>query len=340
MTTHPAGPLSAAPALRRLSPEPYLYLLPHAVLFFVFTVYPIGYGLYISLHRWDLLNPEKAFVGTEFYRNLLTSGTPQSEFFWRTLLNTTLFTVVSVPLLVAAALGLALLLYRPIFGRSFFRAVFFLPGILTVSVMGILWRWMFDNQIGLVNAARELLTGAPPIPWLSTQASPSVDSQGIAACELLTGAPPIPWLSTEGLAWVPIVVGTVWWTVGFNMTLYLAALGNIPSSLYEAASLDGATPGQQFRFITWPLLGPQTLFVFITTALASFQLFGQSLVITAGGPNRSTQSVIQYITEEGFTNAQISSAAAMGFVFGLMMLILTAAQFRIMARDAREGGAA
>lgn len=312
MTTHPAGPLSAAPARRRLSPEPYLYLLPHAVLFFVFTVYPIGYGLYISLHRWDLLNPEKAFVGTEFYRNLLTSGTPQSEFFWRTLLNTTLFTVVSVPLLVAAALGLALLLYRPIFGRSFFRAVFFLPGILTVSVMGILWRWMFDNQIGLVNAARELLTGAPPIPWLST----------------------------EGLAWVPIVVGTVWWTVGFNMTLYLAALGNIPSSLYEAASLDGATPGQQFRFITWPLLGPQTLFVFITTALASFQLFGQSLVITAGGPNRSTQSVIQYITEEGFTNAQISSAAAMGFVFGLMMLILTAAQFRIMARDAREGGAA
>ncbi|ASN83045.1 carbohydrate ABC transporter permease [Deinococcus ficus] len=312
MTTHPAGPLSAAPARRRLSPEPYLYLLPHAVLFFVFTVYPIGYGLYISLHRWDLLNPEKAFVGTEFYRNLLSSGTPQSEFFWRTLLNTTLFTVVSVPLLVAAALGLALLLYRPIFGRSFFRAVFFLPGILTVSVMGILWRWMFDNQIGLVNAARELLTGAPPIPWLST----------------------------EGLAWVPIVVGTVWWTVGFNMTLYLAALGNIPSSLYEAASLDGATPGQQFRFITWPLLGPQTLFVFITTALASFQLFGQSLVITAGGPNRSTQSVIQYITEEGFTNAQISSAAAMGFVFGLMMLILTAAQFRIMARDAREGGAA
>lgn len=312
MTTHPAGPLSAAPARRRLSPEPYLYLLPHAVLFFVFTVYPIGYGLYISLHRWDLLNPEKAFVGTEFYRNLLSSGTPQSEFFWRTLLNTTLFTVVSVPLLVAAALGLALLLYRPIFGRSFFRAVFFLPGILTVSVMGILWRWMFDNQIGLVNAARELLTGAPPIPWLST----------------------------EGLAWVPIVVGTVWWTVGFNMTLYLAALGNIPSSLYEAASLDGATSGQQFRFITWPLLGPQTLFVFITTALASFQLFGQSLVITAGGPNRSTQSVIQYITEEGFTNAQISSAAAMGFVFGLMMLILTAAQFRIMARDAREGGAA
>ena len=293
----------------KFSLEPYLYLLPHAVLFFLFTVYPVGYGLYISLHRWDLLSGQQPFVGGEFYRNLFTPGTPQFDFFWRTLLNTAVFTVVSVPLLVAAALGLALLLLRPIFGRSFFRAVFFLPGILTVSVMGILWRWMFDNQIGLVNAARELFTGAAPIPWLST----------------------------EGLAWVPIVVGTVWWTVGFNMTLYLAALGNIPTSLYEAAALDGATAGQQFRYVTWPLLGPQTLFVFITTALASFQLFGQSLVITGGGPNRSTQSVIQYITEEGFSNSQISSAAAMGFVFGLMMLVLTAAQFRIMARDAREG---
>ncbi|MBZ9712915.1 carbohydrate ABC transporter permease [Deinococcus multiflagellatus] len=309
MTTTQA-PATHAPTgtRRRGSLEPYLYLLPHAALFFMFTVYPIGYGLYISLHRWDLLNNTQTFVGTEFFRNLFTSGTPQFEFFWRTLWNTTFFTLVSVPLLVAAALGLAALLHRPIFGRTFFRAVFFMPGILTVSVMGILWRWMFDNQIGLVNAARDLMTGAPPIAWLST----------------------------EGLAWVPIVVGTVWWTVGFNMTLYLAAMSNIPHSLYEAAALDGATGGQQFRFITWPMLTPITLFVVITTALASFQLFGQSLVITNGGPTRSTQSVIQYITEEGFTNSQISSAAAMGFVFGLMMLVLTAAQFRLMARDVQS----
>lgn len=306
----PTTTTAPAPAPRsRVSLEPYLYLLPHALLFFVFTVYPIGYGIYIATHRWDLLNPVQAFVGSEFFRNIFTPDTPQFQFFWRTLLNTAFFTAVSVPLLVASALGLAVLLHRPIFGRTFFRAVFFMPGILTVSVMGILWRWMFDNQIGLVNAARGALTGASPIPWLST----------------------------EGLAWVPIVVGTIWWTLGFNMTLYLAALSNISQSLYEAASLDGATAGQQFRFITWPMLGPITLFVTVTTALASFQLFGQSLVITNGGPNRSTQSVTQYITEEAFTNAQYSSAAAMGFVFGLFMLIFTAAQFRLMARDVTAG---
>ncbi|GGK28914.1 sugar ABC transporter permease [Deinococcus malanensis] len=299
-----------APAPRpRLNLEPYLYLLPHALLFFVFTVYPVGYGIYIATHRWDLLAETQAFVGSEYFRNLFTPGSPQFEFFWRTLINTAFFTVVTVPLLVASSLGLAVLLHRPIFGRAFFRAVFFMPGILTVSVMGILWRWMFDNQIGLVNAARALMTGAGPIPWLST----------------------------EGLAWIPIVVGTVWWTVGFNMTLYLAALSNVSQSLYEAASLDGATSGQQFRYITWPMLGPITLFVTVTTALASFQLFGQSLVITNGGPSRSTQSVTQYITEEAFTNSQYSSAAAMGFVFGLFMLVLTAAQFRIMARDVQAG---
>ncbi|MGI8746742.1 MAG: carbohydrate ABC transporter permease, partial [Deinococcus sp.] len=146
---------------------------------------------------------------------------------------------------------------------------------------------------------------------------------------------PIPFLSTEWLAWIPIVVGTVWWTVGFNMTLYLAALGNISESLYEAASLDGATAWQQFRGITLPLIAPQTLFVIVTSALASLQLYGQSLVITNGGPTRTTQSVIQYITEEGFSNNQAASATAMAFAFGLIMLVFTAAQFRTMARDVR-----
>ncbi|MBB6098612.1 multiple sugar transport system permease protein [Deinobacterium chartae] len=288
---------------------PYLYLLPHAIFFFVFVIYPVGYGVYVSLHRWDLLSESRPFVGLEYYRALFDFSTPQAQFFWKSLLNTTFFTVISVPLLVATSLGLALLLNRPILGRAFFRAVFFLPGVLTVSVMGILWRWIFDNQIGLVNAIRTDLFGNQPIPFLTT----------------------------EGLAWLPIIIGTVWWTIGFNMTLYLAALGNISRSYYEAAEIDGAGTWAKFRFITLPLLAPITLFVTVTTVLASFQLFGQTLVITNGGPSRSTQSVIQFITEEAFTNYQFSSAAAMSFVFGLAMLIFTYLQFKIMARDAKGG---
>lgn len=288
---------------------PYLFLLPHAFFFIVFVVYPVGYGLWVSTHRWDPLATTQPFVGLEFYQNLFKPDTPQSQFFWRTLMNTFFFTVVSVPLLIAVALGLALLLHRPIVGRAFFRAVFFLPGILSVAVMGILWRWMFENQSGLVN---------------------------IVANEYF-GLARLPYLTTEWLAWVPIIVGTVWWTVGFNMTLYLAALGNIPQALFEAAELDGAGPWAKFRHITLPLLAPTTLFVGVTTVLASLQLFGQSLIITNGGPTRTTQSVIMYITEEAFSNNQFSSATAMSFMFGLVMLVFTAIQFRIMAKDMQGG---
>lgn len=290
---------------------PYLYLLPHAVFFLVFIVYPVGYGLYVSLHRWNLLGGRQEFVGLEFYRNLFDPSTPQFEFFWKTLWNTAFFTAVSTPLLVGMALWLAVLLYRPIFARAFFRAIFFMPGILSVAVMGILWRWLFDNQSGLINVVRQEYFGQPVIQFLTT----------------------------EGWAWVPIIVGTLWWTVGFNMTLYLAALGGISPTLYEAADLDGAGPWAKFRYVTWPLLAPTTLFISVTTVLASFQLFGQSLVITSGGPTRSTQSVIQYITEEAFGNNQLASASAMAFVFGLLMLIFTALQFRLMVRELNaEGG--
>lgn len=310
MTTRPPASPAARPR-RGLNDNhplvPYLFLLPHAVFFLVFIVYPIFFGLYISVHRWDPLSDSQPFVGAEFYLNLLRD-TPQRDFFWRTLLNTLLFTVVSVPLLVATALGLAQLLFRPIALRAVFRSVFFMPGILSVSVMGILWKWMFENQSGLVNQVLSMM-----------------------------GRPSIPFLTADGWAWVPIVVGTIWWTIGFNMTLYLAAMGNIPQSVYEAAELDGANGWQKFRFITFPLLQPTTLFVVVTTVLASLQLFGQPQVITGGGPARGTQSVIMYITEEAFSNNQFSSAAAMSFVFGLMMMVFTVIQFRGMARDVRGG---
>lgn len=289
---------------------PYLYLIPHALFFLVFVIYPVGYGFYISLHRWSPLQGQQEFVGLLFYRNLFDPSTPQSEFFWKTLWNTTFFTLVSTPLLVGTALGLAVLLYRPIFGRAIFRAIFFMPGILSVAVMGILWRWLFDNQSGLVNVIRQEYFHLPVIQFLTT----------------------------DWWAWVPIVVGTVWWTVGFNMTLYLAALGGISPTYYEAADLDGAGPWAKFRYITWPLLTPTTLFITVTTVLASFQLFGQSFIITNGGPARTTQSVIQYITEEAFGNSQLSSATAMAFVFGLLMLVFTVIQFRLMVRDLNAEG--
>lgn len=285
---------------------PYLLLLPHAVFFLWFTIYPVFSGLLISLQRWDPLRDNPPFVGFEHYAKLFDPASLQFQKFWGSMINTSVFVLISVPLLVIVALLLALALNRPVRGRSFFRSVLFLPTILSVSVVSLLWRWMFGDDIGLIDSA--------------------LASIGIQAPHFLT---------TTGWAWVPIVASTVWWSVGLNMMLYLAGLSGIPESYDEAAQLDGANVWERFRYITLPLLSPTTLFVTVTTILASFQMFGQAQLITGGDPRESTTTVLMYITNEAFTNNQISSATAMSFVFGALMLVVTVAQFRAMARGVK-----
>lgn len=282
---------------------PYLLLTPHGVFYLAFFVFPIGYGLVISLQRWNPLRKDAPFVGLEFYRQLFDPSTIQSHQFWRSMVNTLFFTAVTAPLVVALALVLALLLNRPLRGRAFFRSVFFLPTVLSVTVASLLWKWMFQDRIGLVDIA--------------------LSQVGVHAPRFLA----TPWL-----AWLPIVLTTLWWSVGQNMMLYLAGLAGIPESYYEAAQLDGAGGWQLFRYVTLPLLTPTTLFVSVTTALAAFQMFGQGQIITGGEPKGSTQSTIMYITQQAFTNQQMSSATAMSFVFGAVMMLVTAVQFRAMTR--------
>jgi multiple sugar transport system permease protein len=284
----------------------WLFLLPHALLFLAFVVYPILSGLWISLHRYNPLATDQAFVGALFYQRLFDFSTPEAANFWRAMAQTAFFTAVVVPILIALALFLALLLQRPILGRGAFRTIFFIPTVLSVSVMAILWRWMSADQFGLVNVLLDDI-----------------------------GLPSIPFISREWLAWIPIILGTTWWTVGFNMTLYLAALSSIPQTYYEAAELDGAGAWGRFRHITFPLLMPATLFVAITTVLSSLQLYGQSQLITNGGPTRSTQSAMMVITEQAFTNHQLSSATAMSLVFGVVLVLFAALQFRLVAGRVR-----
>jgi multiple sugar transport system permease protein len=284
----------------------YLFLLPHAVLFVAFVVYPIVSAISLSLHRYNPLAKDQAFVGLLFYQRIFDFSTPEAANFWRSVAQTAFFTAIVVPILIALALFLALLLQRPILGRGAFRTIFFVPTVLSVSVIAILWRWMTADQFGLVNIVLRDV-----------------------------GLPSIPFVTREWLAWIPIIVATTWWTVGFNMTLYLAALASIPESYYEAAELDGAGAWGRFRHITFPLLMPATMFVAITTVLASLQLYGQSQLITNGGPTRTTQSAMMVITEQAFTNHQLSSATAMSLVFGIVLVVFAAFQFRLMSSRVR-----
>ena len=288
---------------------PYLFILPHLVFFTLFIGYPFFNGLWISFHEFDYLRPESTrFVGLQNYLALFTPGTIKFNEFWNAFFNTLEFVLYSVPPLVLIPLFLAILLNTKTPGRNVFRAIYFAPWVLSVAVVGLLWWWIFQSQGGLINYYLYDLGVRPP-RWLSS----------------------MPW------AWVSILVATVWWTVGFNMIIFLAALQDIPGFLYEAAEIDGANAWQAFWRITLPTLQPVMLFVVIITIIASFNLFGQPFFMTGGGPAQptgggSTEPVMLRIYREGFERPFQGSGAAMSFVVASFMILISYGNFRIFRR--------
>ena len=284
----------------------YLFLAPYLVLFVMFILAPILYGLWISLHDWDFLLPGKPFVGLENYVELFTPGTTTSGPFWDSMRATAIFTVLSVPLVVVLPLLIAVALVRKFPGRSFFRAVIFAPYVLGVAVIGILWRYLLDPNVGVLASL--------------------LDRVGIDSPAWLTDT---PWV------WASLVISTLWWTLGYNMVIFLAGLQDISRELYEAAEMDGASPVQQFFNVTLPGLRPVLIFVVTITLLASANLFGQSYIITEGQPGKVTRSAIMQISEEGLARFNMGSASAMSTIFTLCLLIISVAMLALT----RERGA-
>lgn len=287
---------------------PYLFILPHLLLFAIFIGYPFFNGLLISLYQYDYLRPERTrFVGLANYTQLFTAGTSQYATFWNSLGNTAEFVLYSVPWLVILPLILAVLLNTKTPGRNIFRAIYFAPWALSVAVVSLLWWWIFQSQGGLFNYyLAEIGVRAPR--WLST----------------------MPW------AWVAIVVATVWWTIGFNMVILLAALQDIPAYIYEAASIDGATGVQAFFRVTLPMLRPVLLFIVTTSIISSFNLMGQPFLMTGGGPGQAsgggaTEPVMLRIYREGFERNFLGSAAAMSVVVAVIMVAISLINFKFFA---------
>jgi multiple sugar transport system permease protein len=287
---------------------PYLFLAPYLVLFTVFVLVPVFLGLWISLHNWDQFLDHKPWVGFDNYGDLFDGGSPTGSQFWQGMRATALFTVLSVPLLVTVPLAVALLLNRRFAGRNVFRAVFFAPYVLGVAVVGLLWRFLLDPNIGVLNFLLDKV-GLP-------------DKTG--------------WTTAEPWVWVSLVGMTLWWTLGFNAIIYLAGLQEIPRDLYKAATVDGAGPWQQFRHVTLPGLRRVFLFVLTVTILASAHLFGQSFLVTQGAPGNRTRTAIMYIAEQGFRNFRLGSAAAMSYVLALFLMAVSGLTFFLFRNQARE----
>ncbi|MGN8646605.1 carbohydrate ABC transporter permease [Gracilibacillus sp. HCP3S3_G5_1] len=270
------------------------FLLPFFIAYMVFTIFPIFKGLEMSLYDWSLVR-KMEFVGFENYVKMFTD-----RHFWRTLWNTTFFVILTTPTMVILALGLALLSNLNTKLKTFFRGSFFLPSILSVSVISFLMIFMLQPYNGLVNNVIQMFG----INW-----------------------EPL-WMADRGLAWVTIVVVTLWWTVGFNMILFLAALQDIPESLYEASEIDGASRWDMFKYITLPQLIPIGRVVLLLQILASYKVFAQILLITGGGPGGATRPLIQYIYEVGFNQNNLGYAATMSYALFFILLILSIIQLK------------
>jgi len=298
----PAAPARGTVRDRTEARDAYLFLAPYLLLFAVFVILPIAVGIWISLYDYDYSLPEQRFVGLDNYTGLLTGASPYTGEFWSAMGATWLFTLLSVPLLLVVPLLVAMLMNQRFRGRNVFRALYFAPYVLGVAVVAVLWRYLLDTNIGLVNHYLGV-----DVPWLTAQ----------------------PW------AWVALVGVTVWWTLGFNAVIYLAALQDIPAELYEAARVDGASAWQRFRYVTLPGLRPVLMFITSVTIIASVNMFGQSFLMTQGGPGTSTRTAIFQIADTGLTNFSSGAASAMSMIFSFFLMVVSLLVFGAF-RD-REG---
>ncbi|MDQ0257240.1 multiple sugar transport system permease protein [Evansella vedderi] len=285
---------------------PFLFISPHLFFFIIFLAYPTFYGLYISFHSWNFFT-DMNFVGLQNYANILwNTDSIFFDYFWAAFRATLIFVVLSVPFLIIIPLFIALGINARPFGHNFFRALFYAPSLLSVVTVVLIWIWLLDTNAGLVNYY---------IGWL--------------------GFDNIPWLTRAPWVWISLVVMTIWWTIGTNMILFLAGLGEIPDHLYEAAKIDGANRIQQFFNVTLPGLKGPLVFVMIMTTIASFNVMAQPQLATNGGPGYETRVLILYIYEVGFTggNPRAGLAAAMSVVLGLMLLCISLVQFKLMTKE-------
>lgn len=295
-----ASTLSAGRARRRRSDNirGWLYCAPFLLAFGLFLIWPTVYGLWMSFTGTSLAGTNTQFVGLDNWAEAL--GDPQV---WTSLGNTVWFTLLSTIPLVVIAMLLAVLVNVGLPGQWFWRLSFFMPFLLASTVVSQFWNWMYNPQLGLINTF---------LGWFGIQGP--------------------AWLQDPGTAMIAVVITTVWWTIGFNFLLYLAALQNIPDQLYEAASLDGAGGWRKFLSITLPQLAPTTVLVLVLQVLASLKVFDQIYQMTGGGPGGTTRPVLLYIYEVGFTGYRLGYASAISYIFFFLIILVSIGYMVISSR--------
>lgn len=274
------------------------FLLPLLIFYIAFMILPMINGFITSFTTGDF-GVESKFYGLRNYIYMI-----KDKYFWQAMGNTLYFVVISTPAIVVFGLIFALIINSKIKGTTFLRTIFFIPYVLSISVLTSIWKFILQPYTGLLNAILHQLGIKPEIYWL--------------------GSTPLAWLS--------ILVVTLWWTVGFNMILFLAGLQDIPDSLYEAASIDGANSWRQFWSITVPSLRGVIILVVLLQMVASFKLFGQPWLLTGGGPGTSTRPMVQYIYQTAFRNWDPGYASSLSYVLFMAIGLFTFLQHKLTSK--------
>ena len=277
----------------------WLFLAPTLIGLGLFTFLPILASIALAFFRWDIIT-DPQFVGLDNFAQIAADPTIRVSF-----LNTIVFVIIAVTLQLALALGLAVLVNTkmPALLRSFFRSVLFFPLILSAASVSIIMSYLFNENFGLVNHFLNML-----------------------------GIGNVAWLTSPQGAMVVVVLVYVWQNFGFSFLLFLGGLASIPKEVYEAAQVDGATSWRQFWRITFPLVSPTTLVASVMAIISALQIFDQPYVLTRGGPGDSTRTAVMVIYESAFKQLEFGKASAIGIVLTILIMLVTALQFRLSRR--------
>jgi len=273
-----------------------LFCLPFMIVFALFLFFPMLFGLFIGFFDWDILST-RTWTGFGNYVKLFKDAT-----FYSSLGHTLVFVLVSTPLLLVTGFLMALLVTSRSPLKDAAENIFFLPYILSITVIGTLWAWLLQKNYGIVNQFIKLFGGEP-----------------------------VGWLTDTKYAMTSIIATTVWWTAGFNMILFSAGIKQISSEIYDAVKIDGANYVQTVFHITLPLVRPTTALCLILQIIASFNIFGQVYVMTGGGPHGSTRVLVQYIYETGFKYFKMGYSSAMAYVLFFIILIISLFQYKAIS---------
>lgn len=310
--------------IRREDLDAYLCLLPALVLLIVFQFWPVVYNVYVSVHRWKVV--EEGYVGLANYQRAFQDGD-----FWQALLQTVYYVAGTVPLELVLGCLIALLLFERRRGAWFYRLLFFMPYVTSPVAVAVVWRWVLNGNLGAANALLAV-AGLPPLRWLDEPTgvlTPLYSAFGVTLP---------PGLAGPSLALVSVMIVTVWFYLGLHVVIYLAGLTAVPADVREAARIDGASAFQVLRYVIFPLLMPTTFFLLVVATIGAFQSFSLIYVLTTNGssdvgsPLGTTLVATLYVFERFYQDLQLGYAAALACLVALIVLAITVFQFAVLER--------